>query len=91
MQQLFWNPIALYWRKRQLLNTLIKKTQWAKTLIIGSDNRSYKVTGIAKAAPTNSHLKIQRWCLTSIDKGHLPWLGGNSLQTYIRKTPQLEL
>jgi putative ABC transport system permease protein len=59
-----------------------------KTLVIGSDNRSYKVTGIAKAAPANSHLKFNAlMSFSSVDKDIYHGWSGNSLQTYIRKTP----
>jgi hypothetical protein len=65
-----------------------KEDPLGKTLIIGSDNRSYKVTGIAKSAPANSHLKFNAlMSFTSVDKDIYHGWSGNSLQTYIRKTP----
>lgn len=59
-----------------------------KTLVIGSDNTSYKVTGIAKAAPSNSHLKFNAlMSFSTIDKDIYHGWSGNSLQTYVRKNP----
>jgi putative ABC transport system permease protein len=58
-----------------------------KTLVIGSDNRSYKVTGVSESAPANSHLKFNAlMSFASIDGEIFSGWTGNSLQTYVRKT-----
>jgi putative ABC transport system permease protein len=58
-------------------------------ITVGNDNKSYKVTGIAGAAPHNSHFRFNAIISTSSDKDNYEngiWLN-NSLYTYFRKNP----
>lgn len=61
-----------------------------KLMIIGNDNQTYKVTGVAANPPSNSHFGFNALRSTSSDKPQFEndiWLN-NSLYTYFRKTPQ---
>ncbi|MEQ8303591.1 MAG: ABC transporter permease [Cyclobacteriaceae bacterium] len=57
-----------------------------KLLTIGNDNQSFKVTGIAQPAPSNSHFHYNAIISFMSARGLLfeGWTG-NSLQTYVRK------
>ncbi|NOT76765.1 MAG: FtsX-like permease family protein [Cyclobacteriaceae bacterium] len=59
-----------------------------KTLIIGNDKWSCKVTGITEDAPSNSHFHFNAIVsfITSRDQFYNGWTG-NSIYTYIQKTP----
>lgn len=66
-----------------------------KMLVIGNDNETFKVTGIVKEAPTNSHLKFSALLSfsTILDDPNeiFPGWTGNSLQTYVTLNPQTKL
>lgn len=58
-----------------------------KMLVVGNDNETYKVTGIAKEAPSNSHFHFNALLsfstvLNNPDEIFPGWTG-NSLQTYV--------
>ena len=60
-----------------------------KTLIIGSDQNAYKVTGVAKEAPQQSHIKYNALLsFTTLtrnpDQFYNGWTG-NSMYTYVKK------
>src|SRR5690349_10670023 len=56
-----------------------------RTLVVGNDNTSYKVTGISKASPKNSHLQFNALLsMITIDKDFYKGWTSNSLQTYVR-------
>jgi putative ABC transport system permease protein len=66
-----------------------------KMLVIGNGNEAFKVTGIAKEAPGNSHLKFSALLsfATILDGPNQIFAGwtGNSLQTYVTLNPQTKL
>jgi len=60
-----------------------------KTLVIGSDQNSFKVTGVVKEAPQQSHLKFNALLsFTTLtrnpDQFYNGWTG-NSMYTYVKK------
>lgn len=59
-----------------------------KLIVIGNDNVSFKVTGLAAPAPGNSHFHYSAIVSFESSKGQLfeGWTG-NSLQTYVRLNP----
>ncbi len=58
-----------------------------KTLIVGNDKFSVKVTGVAAEAPSNSHMYYQAIVsYATIEKTQFQGWGGNSWQTYVRVT-----
>jgi len=59
-----------------------------KTLVVGNGKIACKVTGIAEEAPTNSHFNFDAIIsFLTVEKDYFPGWTGNSIQTYIRKTP----
>lgn len=61
-----------------------------KSLVIGTDKRNYKVTGVAQEAPSNSHFHFNallsfNTVVRNPDEIFPGWTG-NSLQTYITKS-----
>ena len=60
-----------------------------KLIIIGNDNVSFKVTGLASPAPGNSHFHYSALVSFESSKGQLfeGWTG-NSLHTYVKLNPQ---
>jgi putative ABC transport system permease protein len=59
-----------------------------KILTIGVSKLACKVTGVCEDTPTNSHLQFSAIIsfITS-EKDYFPGWTGNSIQTYVRKTP----
>ena len=59
-----------------------------KMLLVGNNNRAFKVTGVIDEAPSNSHFKYNALLsFITIDNDIFHGWTGNSLQTYIRKNP----
>lgn len=59
-----------------------------KTLVVGTDKWPCKVTGITEEAPSNSHLHFNAIIsFITTEKDFFDGWTGNSIQTYIRKTP----
>ncbi len=59
-----------------------------KTLVIGVDKWPCKVTGITEEAPSNSHFHFSAIVsFITTEKNFFGGWTGNSIQTYIRKTP----
>ncbi|HRI80038.1 MAG TPA: ABC transporter permease, partial [Cyclobacteriaceae bacterium] len=59
-----------------------------KTLVIGTKKMSCKVTGIAANTPSNSHFHFNAIIsFSTVEKDYYNGWTGNSIQTYIRKTP----
>jgi putative ABC transport system permease protein len=60
-----------------------------QTLVIGNDNRAFKITGVIEAPPANSHLPFTA-LLSFITADNMIFHGwtGNSLLTYVRKNPE---
>ena len=60
-----------------------------KMLVVGPNKRSYKITGVAKKAPANSHFQFNAlMSFSTIDNEIFKGWTGNSLQTYVRKDDQ---
>lgn len=60
-----------------------------KLIVVGNNNTTYKVTGIAAVPPSNSHFSYNALISTSSDREQFEsgvWLN-NSLYTYFRKNP----
>lgn len=73
----------------ELATKYFKGAALGKLLVIGNDNKSFKVTGIAEAPPHNSHFSFAALISTSSEKDYYNapvWLS-NGLYTYFRKTP----
>ena len=65
-----------------------KEDPIGKTLIVGVDKIACKVTGIIEALPSNSHLHFNALISFSTgEKSFFPGWTGNSIFTYVRKTP----
>jgi putative ABC transport system permease protein len=63
-----------------------KEPALGKMLSIGPDKRSFKVTGIARKSPSNSHFKFNALLsFISVDNQVYKGWTGNSMQTYVRK------
>lgn len=63
-----------------------------KTLVIGVDKWPCKVTGITEEAPSNSHLHFNAIIsFITTEKDFFSGWTGNSIQTYIRKTPATQV
>jgi putative ABC transport system permease protein len=59
-----------------------------KSLVVGIQKIACKVTGIAQEAPSNSHFHFNAIIsFTTVEKDYFQGWTGNSIQTYIRKTP----
>ncbi len=59
-----------------------------KILIVGNDKLACKVTGVAEEAPSNSHFHFNAVIpFITVEKDFFPGWTGNSILTYIRKTP----
>jgi putative ABC transport system permease protein len=57
-----------------------------KTIVIGNDKWTCKVTGIAAEAPSNSHFHYSAVVsFATVENDYFPGWTGNSLNTYIRK------
>jgi putative ABC transport system permease protein len=63
-----------------------KESALGKMLVIGAEKRSFKVTGVARKAPANSHFQFNALMsfITADNQIFKGWTG-NSLQTYVRK------
>lgn len=64
-----------------------------KMLVIGNDNEAFKVTGIAKEAPSNSHIHYSAMLsfntVLNNPEEIFPGWTGNSLQTYVSLNSQI--
>lgn len=59
-----------------------------KIILVGNNKDACTVTGVAKEAPSNSHLRFNGIIsFVSVEKNYYPGWTGNSIYTYIRKTP----
>jgi putative ABC transport system permease protein len=59
-----------------------------KVLTVGNDKWPCKVTGVTRGAPSNSHFHFNAIIsFVTVEKNYFPGWTGNSIQTYIRKTP----
>lgn len=62
-----------------------------KIIIIGNDKWPCRVTGVARRAPENSHLKFNAIIsFPTMEKNFWPGWSGNSIFTYLRKHPQTD-
>lgn len=64
-----------------------------KILTVGNNNESFKVTGLAKLPPQQSHIEFNALISTSSDRDNFEngiWLN-NSLYTYFKKNPATSL
>lgn len=59
-----------------------------KILVIGNEKKAVKVTGLAEPSPSNSHIPFRGVVsFATVRKDYYDGWGGNSWQTYIKKTP----
>jgi putative ABC transport system permease protein len=64
-------------------------TALGKLISIGPDKRAYKVTGIARETPHNSHFQFNALLsFSSVDNVIYKGWTGNSMQTYVKKDDQ---
>lgn len=63
-----------------------KESPIGKLMVIGNDNKTFKVTGVVKRPPANSHFKFNALIsLSSVDNQIYKGWTGNSMQTYLKK------
>lgn len=63
-----------------------QESAMGKLITLGAEQRTYKVTGIAEQAPSNSHFQFNALLsFSSVDNQLYKGWTGNSMQTYVKK------